>query len=57
MEMDGCVGEDGIWVKDGLERDGVDVARVRVIGDEVSYTGRGNVLTERRCIDWSWIQR
>jgi hypothetical protein len=34
--MDGCIGSDGIWVRDGLEKAGVDVGRVKVVDDEVS---------------------
>lgn len=34
--MDGCIGEDGVWVRDGLEKAGVDVGRVRVVDGEVS---------------------
>lgn len=34
--MDGCIGEDGIWVRDGLERAGVDVGRVMVVQEQVS---------------------
>ncbi|KAI9639056.1 ATP-binding protein [Dioszegia hungarica] len=36
--MDGCIGEDGIWVRDGLERAGVDVGRVMVVQEQM--TGR-----------------
>lgn len=34
--LDGCIGNDGIWVKDGLEKAGVDVGRVKVVESEVS---------------------
>ncbi|WVF68430.1 hypothetical protein IAT40_003195 [Kwoniella sp. CBS 6097] len=36
--LDGCVGTDGIWVKEMLEKGGVDVERVKVLEDEL--TGR-----------------
>ncbi|OCF34299.1 ATP-binding protein [Kwoniella heveanensis BCC8398] len=36
--LDGCVGSDGVWVKEMLEKGGVDVGRVQVLEDEL--TGR-----------------
>ncbi|RXK34940.1 hypothetical protein M231_07811 [Tremella mesenterica] len=38
VDMDGCIGSDGIWVKDMLQKAGVGVDRVRLIEHEV--TGR-----------------
>lgn len=34
--MDGCIGSDGAWVRDGLEKAGVDIGRVKMVDDEVS---------------------
>ncbi|EIW71611.1 hypothetical protein TREMEDRAFT_71211 [Tremella mesenterica DSM 1558] len=36
VDMDGCIGSDGIWVKDMLQKAGVGVDRVRLIEHEVS---------------------
>ncbi|WVQ95977.1 hypothetical protein IAU59_003076 [Kwoniella sp. CBS 9459] len=36
--LDGCVGVDGVWVKEMLQKGGVDVGRLKVLDDEL--TGR-----------------
>ncbi|ORX37823.1 ATP binding protein [Kockovaella imperatae] len=38
VDLDGCIGQDGTWVKEYLEAGGVDVHRLQVLKDEV--TGR-----------------
>jgi ribokinase len=36
VTLDGNVGKDGVWVKEMLSANGVDVSRVGVVGEEVS---------------------
>lgn len=36
MVLDGNVGNDGVWVKEMLSENGVDVSRVGVVDEEVS---------------------
>jgi sugar/nucleoside kinase (ribokinase family) len=50
--LDGNVGSDGVWVKEMLAKNGVDVSRVGVVDEEVSRESR--TQSTRELISGHW---